>query len=287
MKKWIITSMLLFLLSACSPALDANEQSSEQPSSDPAKNSQTDQESENQSNQLSEITEGEEEINEEMDEGVSGDHSKVTPQYYVDSTNYSVKPIDDAEPSVVLLTIDDAPDKYALDMAKILKELNVKAIFFVNGHFIETEEKKAVLKEIHDMGFPIGNHTMTHKSLNSITEEDQYEEIMTLNDRIEEIIGEKPRFFRAPFGGNTDYAKDLAAKEGMILMNWTYGYDWEPGYMEASALKDIMINTEALSNGANLLMHDREWTKDALSEIVIGLQNKGYKILDPDLIGNE
>ena len=36
-----------------------------------------------------------------------------------------------------------------------------------------------------------------------------YAEIVELNDLIEEITGERPRFYRAPFGVNTDYSKEL------------------------------------------------------------------------------
>src|SRR5690625_7105152 len=64
----------------------------------------------------------------------------------------------------------------------------------------------------------------------------------------------------------------------MTYMNWTYGYDWEAEYMSEEAIADIMINTELLNPGANLLMHDREWTKDALADIVQGLRDKGYDL---------
>nr|WP_316046622.1 hypothetical protein [Planococcus glaciei] len=67
-------------------------------------------------------------------------------------------------------------------------------------------------------------------------------------------------------------------------MNWTYGYDWEKQYMDAAALTDIMVNTEFLRNGANLLMHDREWTAQALPGIIEGLRAKGYSFVEPDEI---
>lgn len=67
-------------------------------------------------------------------------------------------------------------------------------------------------------------------------------------------------------------------------MNWTYGYDWEKGFQEKDALTEIMINSPYLNSGANLLMHDRKWTSAALEGIVKGLQEKGYEIVDPDLI---
>lgn len=205
--------------------------------------------------------------------------------YHINEANWTVKPISPStDEQVVLLTIDDAPDQFSLEMAHTLKENNVKAIFFVNGHFIQTDEKKKVLKEIYDLGFAIGNHTMTHSNLKELTEEQQYEEIVELNNQIEKITSERPKFFRAPFGSNTDYSRKVAAEEGMLLMNWTYGYDWEKDYMNKESLMDIMVNTPLLTKGANLLIHDREWTNDALDEIIKGLKEKGYKMVDPATI---
>lgn len=220
-----------------------------------------------------------EEDTEELSEEISAE-----PLYEMNPKTYSIEPIGDANPNVVLLTIDDAPDKRALDMAKTLKEMNVPAIFFVNGHFINTDEKKEILKEIHDMGFVIGNHTKTHANLKSLSEEEQKEEILSVNEIVEEVTGERPRFFRAPFGSNTDYSRALAQQESMLLMNWSYGYDFVKEYMTKEAITDIMINTELLRNGSNLLMHDREWTADALEDIVNGLRDKGYEFVDPKLI---
>ena len=218
-------------------------------------------------------------------EDLEDDDSEVELMYQINQANWAVEPItDEADSKVVLLTIDDAPDEYALEMAKTLKELEVPAIFFVNGHFIQTEEKHEILKEIYQMGFSIGNHTYTHPNLGQISEEEQKQEIIELNDLIEEIIGERPKFFRAPFGVNTDNTKQVVEQEGMVLMNWTYGYDWESAYMEADALADIMVNTEYLRDGANLLMHDREWTSGALADIVTGLRDKGYDFVDPNQI---
>jgi peptidoglycan/xylan/chitin deacetylase (PgdA/CDA1 family) len=218
------------------------------------------------------------------DENIAN-RTKKEPLYYVSSDTYwYVKPIDDAPKNVVLLTIDDGPDKYSLEMANTLKELGVNAIFFVNGHFIDSPEEKAILKEIYDLGFEIGNHTWGHVNLRTLTEEEQKEAIISLSDEIEEIIGERPKFFRAPHGANTDFAKKVVEEDGMLLMNWSYGYDFMADYMDADALLDIMLTTNLLYDGANLLLHDRSWTNDALKDMVLGLQEKGYIILDPDYI---
>ncbi|WMX57136.1 polysaccharide deacetylase family protein [Peribacillus sp. R9-11] len=205
-------------------------------------------------------------------------------EYRLNKDNWSFEPIQDAEPKVVLLTFDDAPDKYSIEIAKTLQKLQVPAIFFVNGHFLESDEKKSMLKEIHDMGFSIGNHTYSHVNLKELTEEEQKREIVKLNNLVEGIIGERPKYFRAPFGSNTDFSKKVAANEKMLVMNWTYGYDWEKEYQDKKALKEIMLNNPYLSNGASLLMHDRKWTREAIEDIVKDFHKKGYKILDPKLI---
>ncbi|WP_406946132.1 polysaccharide deacetylase family protein [Halobacillus sp. SY10] len=279
MKKWTsLWIVLIFLLAACS---GANSEEVQKPEEETAEKESTEEVVEEE--EKAEETDEEEKDTEEPAEQDSEVMKNVEPQYEL-TGNWSFEPIGDANPKVALLTIDDAPDTHAVEMAKTLKEKDAPAIFFVNGHFIDTPEEKEKLKEIHEMGFPIGNHTETHASLPDLSEEEQSVEIVGLNDKIEEIIGERPIFFRAPFGQNTDFSKQLAEDEGMLVMNWTYGYDWESEYQDAQALADIMVNTPLLNNGANLLMHDREWTKKALGPIADGLREKGYELLDPALI---
>ncbi|ALS78152.1 polysaccharide deacetylase [Planococcus kocurii] len=221
----------------------------------------------------------EEAVEEEPKEEVTSE-----PQYRINPANWSVQPIADAAEKVVLVTIDDAPDKHSIEMAETLKSKEIPAIFFVNGHFLDTDEEKQQLKEIYDMGFVIGNHTYSHENLKTLSEQQQQQEILEINKVVEEITGEKPKFFRAPFGSNTDFSKQLVEDQQMVLMNWTYGYDWEKDYQDAAALTEIMVNTEYLNNGANLLMHDRDWTAEALPGIIRGLQDKGYGFVDPKTI---
>ncbi|RXI98162.1 polysaccharide deacetylase family protein [Anaerobacillus alkaliphilus] len=217
----------------------------------------------------------------EVNETGANDVIEASARYILES-DHTVKPLKESESDrVVLLTIDDAPNRYSVEMAKLLHEKNINAIFFVNGHFIQSEEGKAKLKNIHDLGFEIGNHTMTHPNLRKLSDEQQRQEIIELNDLIEDITGTRPRFFRAPFGVNTDTSKQVVKEESMQWMNWTYGYDFEKDYMEKDALAEIMVNTNLLRPGANLLMHDHLWTLEALPLIIRGLQEKGYDFVNP------
>lgn len=158
------------------------------------------------------------------DDLVEVEEVEETKPRYVLQSDHSVKPIAETDNDrVVLLTIDDAPENYGVEIAEILKEKDINAIFFVNGHFISSEAGREKLQTIHDLGFEIGNHTMTHANLTKLSEEKQREEIVKLNDIIEEITGDRPRFFRAPFGMNTDVSRQVVTEENMQWMNWSYG----------------------------------------------------------------
>ncbi|MEF3328666.1 polysaccharide deacetylase family protein [Oceanobacillus oncorhynchi] len=293
LKKSSLMLMVIFIigvLAACNSGAtneNADGQTEEQ-TDDTEENTENNGESDESDQTEEPDAEGteDEDVNDESEENQE-------PVYYIDEETAAIHPIDDADENVVLLTIDDAPDEYALEMAETLQEKDAKAIFFVNGHFIEDEEGQKALKTIHEMGFPIGNHTYSHPVIPEIPEDEQTEEIVSLNDKIEEIIGERPQFFRAPHGANSDHSREVVEEEGMVLMNWTYGFDYFEEYQDADKLKEALISGEApeidinyslLQPGANILMHDREWTNEALGDVIDGLREQGYVMADPTLI---
>lgn len=291
MKKMSVTIVSLLFITACGSEnndndnLNGNEASLEDHNEENQNQNEANNQNENEDDYESENEQNE--VNNENNNEENQEEAEVEEEpeiLYELHTDHTVRPIDDADEQVVLFTIDDAPDNHGVEMAEILHELDVPAIFFVNGHFINSDGGAEELQEIYDLGFEIGNHSMTHPNFNDISEEQQHDEIVDLNDLIEDITGERPRFYRAPFGVNTDYSKQVVEDEGMQWMNWTYGYDYFEEYMEKEALADIMVNTDYLRDGANLLMHDREFTKEALEDIVEGLRDKGYGFADPDTI---
>lgn len=210
-------------------------------------------------------------------------------QIYNDpSFSSEVYPITDSTYSKVLLfTFDDAPqmpNPYALEIAKTLKAKDVNAIFLVNGMYLETEEGRRITKEIYDLGFEIGNHTQTHPNLHELDYDQEYAEISQTSQLVEEITGEKPRWFRPPFGLYTKDTIAICNELGMQLMTWNFGYDWMDEYLDAQALVNISLTTHHLHDGANVLMHDRSWTLEALDQMIDGYREMGYQIVDPLLI---
>jgi len=121
--------LFVFLLAAC----DDSEKT--------AANHESDTTAEQHENKGKEKT-PEAEENEES----SKESSKPIEAVYKVTENWSIVPIDDANEEVVWITIDDALDEYALDMAKTLKDIDVNAIFYVKCHFIESDEEQEDLK---------------------------------------------------------------------------------------------------------------------------------------------
>ncbi|MEG0288059.1 MAG: polysaccharide deacetylase family protein [Carnobacterium sp.] len=277
MKQTIIglTLMSALILSGC----QTSDSSSAKESSSDSALTQSMQSSSETANSTSESQTSSEEAVKESEE------QPAAYKYRVNPANSVIEPINaDDESKVVLLTFDDAPDEHAVEIATKLKDIGAPAIFFINGMFIESDEGKEKLKEIYDMGFEIGNHTQTHPDLSTLSPEEERKEILETNDLIYDAIGIKPRFFRAPFGITTDTTDEIMAEEKMVSMTWTYGYDWEADYQDATALTDIMLHTEYLNDGANLLMHDRTWTNEAAVDIAEGLKDQGYTWVDPALL---
>ncbi|AMC01632.1 Probable polysaccharide deacetylase pdaA precursor [Aerococcus viridans] len=227
----------------------------------------------------------------DLDVGTNEERDNQVANYYIDPETSSVLPAnEDANPDVVLATVDDVPRKLPETPTSSVKEAHAMAdrgiygIFFVNGMYLQGEdgeEGQQALKEIADMGHVIGNHTLTHYSLDQVPDEETLRhEIIGNQDIIEEIIGYRPQFFRPPHGIEIPELEGILEEENMVSMNWSYGFDWDEAYSDPATLADVMVNTEFLSPGANLLMHDLTWTKEAMPAILDGIQAKGYEFVD-------
>lgn len=267
------------LLAGCA----GNEQENGDGSQEQATSSESSEASTNNGSEDAEITDQDEDNNEDTDNQVAN--------YYIDPEISSVLPAnEDANPNVVLATVDDVPRKLpetptsSVEEAQAMADRGIYGIFFVNGMYLQGEdgeEGRQALKEIADMGHVIGNHTLTHYGLDQVPDEETLRhEIIGNQDIIEEVIGYRPQFFRPPHGIEIPELEGILEEENMVSMNWSYGFDWDENYSNPAMLADVMVNTEFLSPGANLLMHDLTWTNQAMPAILDGIQAKGYEFVD-------
>lgn len=219
----------------------------------------------------------------EEDEKIEVEEEKIEEpkRYQVSTKNFMISPVktdeQEAEEKIVFLTFDDTPTaKSTNQILDVLDKHNAKALFFVNGHYAKPNLE--TLLEIRDRGHLVGNHTWWHIYIRKENPETVREEIVRLSDFLEEHLGERPKYFRPPFGQNSDVSLEIIKEEGMQTMNWSNGsLDWEYKTPEP-IIEQVMSN---IKNGDNILFHDKQQTADALDEILSRLTEQGYKFVLP------
>lgn len=193
----------------------------------------------------------------------------------------------------VAITFDDGPVlNITRSIAETLEKNDVPATFFFIGQNILLYPN--LVKEVHQKGFEIGNHSFTHDSSIHDTQNRINLELRSTNYLIEKITGETPKYYRPPFllGIGVDptvnpyspIPKDLlwTLENGLIPT----GVDIDPKDWVHPSEKDVVTKLElSLSespNGHIILLHEESQTADALQNIIDLLKSKGYSIVSLD-----
>ncbi|MER5748541.1 polysaccharide deacetylase family protein [Streptomyces sp. NPDC002088] len=181
----------------------------------------------------------------------------------------------------MVLTFDDGPDRrYTPGILSTLREYDVRAMFFVCGEM--AVDNKDLLAQMADEGHVVGNHTWTHPRLTELRRAQIRSEMERTSDVIEDAYGERPQWFRAPYGAWNRAAFQLGAELGMDPLAWTVdSLDWTtPG------TRTIVDRVESgAAPGVVVLSHDaggdRSQSVRALREYLPQLLDSGYHITVP------
>ena len=177
---------------------------------------------------------------------------------------------------MVALTFDDGPSVGTTDkVLDVLKENDIVASFFLIGQKI-TEESAYLVKRAHDMGCTIENHSKTHPGMTGLSDEEILEEISYTTNKIEEITGEKPAFFRPPY---IDYDQRLF---DLVDLGFICGYGCEDWLPEVSTEERTRRILEQAHPGFIILVHDMEGntqTIEAIKKIIPALKEQGYEFV--------
>lgn len=155
------------------------------------------------------------------------------------------------EEKKVALTFDVAwGSENIKEILDILDEHNAKATFFLVGSWIDDNEQ--LVKEIHNRGHEIGNHSNTHSSFPDISNEQKIEEIISTGKKIEKLTGEKVNLFRPPFGKEDRDTINTCKTLGYNTIKWDVDSgDWKNiGSMHV--VDRVSKNT---SSGSIILFH--------------------------------
>ncbi|MBF0343294.1 MAG: polysaccharide deacetylase family protein [Nitrospirae bacterium] len=115
--------------------------------------------------------------------------------------------------NIAAVTFDDGyRDNY--DIAyPILKQLNIPATFFLSSCYMDSRDSKHMtwdmVKEVATSGIiSIGNHTHSHRPLNTLNKATQTHEIRLGRQRLEEMLSTKITSFAYPYGQKRHYSDD-------------------------------------------------------------------------------
>jgi peptidoglycan-N-acetylglucosamine deacetylase len=167
--------------------------------------------------------------------------------------NLSRLPAAAAARSEISLTIDDGPDAEVTPaVLDLLDAHSAQATFFCIADRVSRHP--ALAREIVRRGHSVQNHSMRHTHRFSLLGPKGFErEVGQAQDTIAQVIGEAPRFFRAPAGLRNPFLDATLQRFDLRLVSWTRrGFDTvkrEP----ATVLAKL---TRQLGAGDILLLHD-------------------------------
>lgn len=183
------------------------------------------------------------------------------------------------------LTFDGGGNAQGVE--KILQTLShngIRATFFLTGDFMK--KFPDIGARIAHSGGEIANHTVTHKDLSVLTDEEVSGEIRGMEQIAKEQDSAVVPFFRFPYGAPTQGTIALANDLGYVAVRWTVdslGWQGKKDGRDASFVVARVLSKA--TPGGIALMHvgsasdGSTFDADALPEIIAALQQQGYKLV--------
>jgi len=184
----------------------------------------------------------------------------------------------------IALTYDDGPnDPHTLRLLEILARHEVKATFFLIGHYVR--QRPEIAREVAKAGHVIGNHTFTHPLLIFKSAAEIRRELSDCRAAIQDAIGGHSNLFRPPFGGRRPATLSIARELGLEPIMWNVtGYDWNAP--PAAVIQQKV--TKQIRGGDVILLHDgghkkmgadRSQTVQATDHLIKKYKQEGYSFV--------
>jgi peptidoglycan/xylan/chitin deacetylase (PgdA/CDA1 family) len=206
----------------------------------------------------------------------------------------------------IALTFDDGPNVRTGEVLDALKELNVKATFFIVGQ--QARRHPDILARIAREGHLLANHSATHAFLGSRYDADPaalVEQIRDVHDQIAPLMPADAKFyFRAPYGKWTGSHARILNRDSRLNryvgpIYWDVGGDtsmsrdgyvmsaadwdcWRLGWSAHTCAKGYMRDIRRKDGGV-VLMHAIHLRSAALvRDVVPALIEEGYSFVRLD-----
>lgn len=190
----------------------------------------------------------------------------------------------------MFLTFDDGPDPhYTPQLLDLLRRYDIKATFFVLGS--NAEKYPDLVRRMHEEGHLIGLHNYSHWANAVMTPRRVRRQIENAVKAVESITGEKPVYYRPPWGVINLFDFLLLKQFRMVLWSLIVG-DWRSRGGKVK-IKHRLVSR--VKNGSVIVLHDSGRTLgantdapgfmlQALQEFLDEMTEKQYTFLRVDAI---
>lgn len=173
----------------------------------------------------------------------------------------------------IYLTFDDGPTPNTRVMLDVLARHEVKATFFILGKRIVDRDE--IVREVHNQGHAIGNHSFSHPSARAIDANTLREDMHRCTEEILRVVPTwHNSICRPPFGDLSIGFFQYAMNTKQRIIQWSRdSLDYR-----AKSADDIRVNLRGLDNGDIVLFHDEfKVTSDALDMLIPQWQAEGFE----------
>lgn len=177
----------------------------------------------------------------------------------------------------IYLTFDNGYEAgYTGKILDTLKENEVKATFFITAHYLNSAGD--LVKRMIDEGHIVGNHTVNHKCMPDLSENQIKEEVMKLHMVVYEKYGYEMKYIRPPKGEFSERTLCLTNSLGYRTVMWSMAYDdWD----EKKQGREEYGKEKILSNihpGCVMLLHaTSKDNSEILGDVIKEIKKQGYE----------
>lgn len=198
---------------------------------------------------------------------------------YIDLSKYDAYYVNPkCKKKKIFLTFDCGYENgFTPKILDVLKKQKIVAAFFVTKPFIR--EGRELIRRMKKEGHIVGNHTVHHKSMPTLSDRDNKQEIIDCAEYCKEATGyEMDHFIRPPMGEYNEKTLKLTKSMGYKTIFWSMAYvdfdvNKQPG-------KQYVVEhfKKYTHNGAIPLMHNvSQSNAEALDEVIMNLKKEGYQ----------
>lgn len=184
----------------------------------------------------------------------------------------------------IVISFDDGPlPQYTSDILGILKANEVPACFFCIGKRVL--ENADLIKQIHQQGHIIGNHSFSHNNLFDLwPSKKMLADMRKMDEAVFAAIGLRPKLFRPPYGVMNPNLKKAIKQGRYIPIGWNMR-SFDTMAKDPQVLLKKLI--AALKPGTIYLFHDSmQVTAAVLPEFLKEVKTRGYKVQSLDKVLN-